>query len=512
MMTLFSIRPRHVSFTLLLASASLACAVHAADAADDLYARVDRITWGATPETLAQARKVGYEAWLQSQLEPPAKPVLPADVAEHIAALPISTVSAQQASVELRERIAQNKQTDDPDQQVQARREANRAMRDRGRQARERAVWLALYSPNQLQEHMTWFWMNHFNVWLNKGYVGTTLDDYEAQAVRPRSLGKFRDLLAATVRSPAMLVYLDNAASRNGKINENYARELLELHTLGVDGGYTQHDVQELARVLTGVGINLSGKPAKPKGPHAADLISEGLFEFNPARHAYGDKVLLGHTIKGRGWPEVEQALDILASHPATARHISRKLATFFVADTPPKALVDQLAQAYTQSEGDIAAVLRALFNSPAFSASLKTGKFKDPVHYVYSALRLALHDQPPLSNAQAVANLIDTLGQPLYGRLTPDGYPLTQNDWAGSGQLNTRFEAARTIAAATGSFYQKKDEPRPRMTLSRLSQAYPEPSVFSGWPAGSRDVIAQTRNLVDANTYLLAAPPFMRR
>ncbi|OZI74763.1 DUF1800 domain-containing protein [Bordetella genomosp. 12] len=511
MMTLSLPRPRHTLSALLLA-AGLAAQACAADVPDDLYARINRITWGATPETLAQARQQGYEAWLQNQLKPPARAALPPEVAARIAALPISSIPAAQAAVALRERIAQNKHIQDPDEQLQARREANRAMRERGQQARERAVWLALYSPNQLQEHMTWFWMNHFNVWLNKGYVGVTLDAYEAQALRPRSLGKFRDLLAATLRSPAMLVYLDNAASRDGKVNENYARELLELHTLGVDGGYTQRDVQELARVLTGVGINLSGKPAKPKGPHAAELISDGLFEFNPARHDYGDKVLLGHTIKGRGWAEVEQALDILASHPATARHISRKLATFFVADTPPQALVDQLTRAYQQSEGDIASVLRVLFNSPAFTASLKDGKFKDPVHYVYSSLRLALHDQPPLINAQAVATLIGTLGQPLYGRLTPDGYPLTQNDWSGSGQLNARFEAARAIAAATGSFYQAKDEARPRMKLSRLSQAYAEPSPFAAWPATSRDAIAQTRNVVDANTYLLAAPPFMRR
>ncbi|QII85594.1 DUF1800 domain-containing protein [Bordetella hinzii] len=500
-------RPRHALLALLLGASA-----HAADVPADLYARVDRITWGATPELLAQARQQGFEAWLQVQLKPSAQPALPPDVAARIAALPISTTDSAQAIVALRERSEADKRITDPDAQLQARRDTNKAIRERGEQARERAVWLALYSPNQLQEHMTWFWMNHFNVWLNKGYVGAVLDDYEARALRPRSLGKFRDLLEATLRSPAMLMYLDNAASRVGKINENYARELLELHTLGVDGGYSQRDVQELARILTGLGVNATGKPRRAKGPHAADLISDGLFEFNPAAHDYGDKALLGHAIKGRGWAEVEQALDILASHPATARHISRKLATFFVADTPPKALVDQLSRAFTQSDGDIAAVLRVLFNSPAFAASLKDGKFKDPVHYVYSSLRLALHDQPALSNARAVANLISTLGQPLYGRLTPDGYPLTQNDWAGSGQLNARFEAARAIAAAAGAFYRDKDQPMPRIKLSRLSEAYGQPSPFDQWPAASRDAIAQARSVTDANTYLLAAPPFMRR
>ncbi|WP_171962244.1 DUF1800 domain-containing protein [Bordetella trematum] len=495
-----------------LLAAAPAGRLRARTAGDDaLYARLNRITWGATPALMDTVRREGFERWLAGQLRPPATPELPDAVRRGIAALSISKKPSGELAQALYQRSVANKDTRDPDEQVRIRREILAAQREPAQQARERAAWLALYSPSQLQDQMTWFWMNHFNVWANKGAVGTLVDEYESQAIRPHALGRFRDLLAASLRAPAMLLYLDNHSSRAGKINENYARELMELHTLGVDGGYSQRDVQELARILTGVSVNLSGKPPRVKAALAEQLRQDGLFLFNPARHDFGDKTLLGKAIPGQGWPEVEQALDLLAAHPATARHISRKLATFFITDQPSETLVQELAEQYQRSKGDIAALLKHLFDSQAFTASLDQGLFKDPVHYVYSALRLALHDQPPITNPAAVVNLLQRLGQPLYGRLTPDGYGLRESDWNGSGQMNARFEVARTIALGAGVFYKEGEQRTPRVALTRLDQAYGADSPFARWPAAVSQAISAART-PDSNLYLLSAPPFMRR
>ena len=256
--------------------------------------------------------------------------------------------------------------------------------------------------------------------------------------------GRFRDLLGATVYHPAMLSYLDNYQNAAGHINENYARELMELHTLGVNGGYTQTDVQELARVLTGLGVNYTADTPKVKPALEKQYVRRGLFEFNPNRHDYGDKHILGQTVKGRGLAEVDEMLDRLARHPATAHFVSRKLALYFVSDAPSAALVDHMAQTWAQTDGNIAAVLQTMFASPEFAHSLGH-KFKDPVHYVVSSVRLAYGDKPIL-NAGPMLNWLNRMGEPLYGHQTPDGYGLTESAWASAGQLNTRFEIARAI------------------------------------------------------------------
>jgi uncharacterized protein (DUF1800 family) len=180
-----------------------------------------------------------------------------------------------------------------------------------------------------------------------------------------------------------MLRYLDNADNAAGHLNENYAREIMELHTMGVGSGYTQADVEALARILTGVGIDLKPEDPKLKPEQQAQLVREGAFEFNPARHDYGDKVFLGHTIKGRGLAEVDEAVEILVRHPATATHLARQIATYFVSESPPEALVQRMAQTFKTTDGDIAAVLATMIHAPEFAASLKPAvKFKDPVQY----------------------------------------------------------------------------------------------------------------------------------
>ncbi|GAB1579357.1 hypothetical protein BPNSA17_41900 [Bordetella petrii] len=334
--------------------------------------------------------------------------------------------------------------------------------------------------------------------------------------MRPRALGKFRDLLEATMRSPAMLLYLDNQANRADSGNENYARELMELHTLGVNGGYTQKDVQELARILTGLGVSYSKRPPRIDASLRVQVVQDGAFLFNPAKHDYGDKVLLGHRIKGRGLAEVEEAADILARHPATARHISLKLAQYFVADQPPEALVDTMAKTFQASDGDISQTLQVMFRSSAFAKSLQTGKFKDPVHYVYSAVRLAYAGLPPVSHVSAVKAWLTRMGQPLYGRVTPDGYPLAQSDWSGSGQMTIRFDAARQIATRPQTFYRSKNKSRNGTTVlppvPRLLDAYRDTGLFADLSPKTREVIEQAESVRDSNTYLLASPEFMRR
>ena len=310
-----------------------------------------------------------------------------------------------------------------------------------------------------------------------------------------------------------MLTYLDNAQNASGKINENYAREIMELHTMGVGSGYTQKDVQELARILTGVGIDTRPVDQSPKiGPQrAGDLIREGIFEFNPNRHDYGDKIFLGHVIRGRGFGEVEEALDILSRQPATARHISRELAVYFVSDTPPEALIQRMAATFTRTNGDIPQVLRTMFHSPEFATSLGT-KFKDPMHYVISAVRLAYPDQIVL-NTQPIQGWLNRLGEGLYNHETPDGYPMIAAAWNGPGQMDTRFEIAHTLGANSAGLF-KSDAPgavdAPRYPT--LRNALYDQGIAETLAPATRAVLTKADSAQAFNALFLSSPDFMRR
>jgi uncharacterized protein (DUF1800 family) len=361
--------PAAVSFLALTLAAPALAAPRPSSPSD--IALLNRIAWGANASSAADLASLGAERWLQRQLHPPTSDRLPAAAQAEIDALPISStpLATLVATMDAQNKAAN--QLTDPDQKKVAQTAYQAAMTALARQAATRELLRDLYSPDQLEEQMTWFWFNHFNVHQYKANLRILVGDYEETAIRPHALGRFRDLLEATLRHPAMLRYLDNADNAAGHINENYAREIMELHTMGVGSGYTQKDVQELARILTGVGIDANPEAPHLRPDHAADLVRDGLFEFNPNRHDYGDKLFLGHVIKGSGFGEVEQALDILARQPATATHVSRQLATYFVSDNPPPALVDRMAHAFQRSDGDIAAVLDTLFHAPEFRASL---------------------------------------------------------------------------------------------------------------------------------------------
>ena len=472
---------------------------------------LNRVTWGASTASAQQIAAVGIDRYIEQQLRPAAKPILPPEVQAQIDALTISQRPLDELVFELEAQRRANLAIKEPEQQKPAQQAYQRELTRLAREAAARAILRALYSPDQLQEQMTWFWMNHFNVFQYKNNIRAMLGDYEERAIRPHALGRFRALLGATARHPAMIRYLDNAQNAANRINENYARELMELHTLGVDGGYTQRDVQELARILTGVGLNLTQSAPTLPAARQALYVRQGLFEFNPNRHDFGDKHFLGQVVKGRGLAEVDEALDRLARHPSTARFVSRKLAVYFVSDDPPAALVERMARAFTASDGDIAVTLRAMFRSPEFAGSLGA-KFKHPAHYVISAVRLA-YDDKPILNTAPVINWLTRLGQGLYNRETPDGYPLTQAAWASPGQMTARFEVARAIGSGSaGLFRSEGPQPGERPAFPQLSNALYYRSLHTTLGPETRKALDQAASPQDWNTFLLSSPEFMKR
>ena len=422
-------------------------------------ALLDRLSWGVTASSAEHFRSVGLERWLAEQLHPPGNFVLPEAVKSQIAVMPDVNKFPFDIAVAFEAQAKSANQVVDPDQKKAAQQVYQGAMNDRAKQAAARTILSALYSPDQLRERMTWFWFNHFNVHQYKANIRILVGDYEDHAIRAHALGKFRDLLSATLHHAAMLRYLDNADNAAGHINENYAREIMELHTMGVGSGYTQADVEALAKILTGVGIDLKPEDPKLKPELQSQLVREGAFEFNPARHDYSDKVFLGHTIKGQGLAEVDEAVDILVHHPATATHLSRQIATYLVSDNPPDALVQKMAQTFKTSDGDIAAVLSTMIHAPEFTASLKPGaRFKDPVEYVFSAVRLA-YDDKVILNTAPIQGWLNRMGEGLFNHETPDGYSMASASWNGPGQMMVRFEIARSIGSGSAGLF-KPDVP----------------------------------------------------
>ncbi|UFP92777.1 DUF1800 domain-containing protein [Gloeobacter morelensis] len=437
----------------VLSGATSASAVAAQTAANAQVLHVlNRLGYGPRPGDIERVSALGVERYIQQQLWPETISE-PTALLSRLAGLESQRMSSAELARTFgpppgskqpatRRSIAPAS----PDELEQAREAYRQRLSGVARQAMQARLLRAVESPRQLQEVMTDFWFNHFNVYANKGLTRLWVGSYEQEAIRPNTLGRFSDLLAATARHPAMLFYLDNwqntgpgtpgAQGRRLGLNENYARELLELHTLGVDGGYSQSDVTELARVFTGWGLC----PAQR-------IASSGAFCFDASRHDPGDKVLLGLTIRGGGFEEGLQALDLLARHPATARRIAFKLAQAFVADAPPPALVGRLAARFDESGGDIRAVLATLFESPEFwnSRELFGAKFKTPYRYVVSAVRAT---GMPLEQPLALTGPLTQLGMPLFGCQTPDGYKNTRTAWLSPEAMTRRLSFATILAA----------------------------------------------------------------
>ena len=409
--------------------------------------RVDRATFGVDATALQQVGRLGYARWVDEQLHP--RPVAPpAAIGDRIAAMKI----AREPLVgRLREEAATKKTADavaDDERKKAAQQAYQKGLSLQADEAASRWLLLAVNSPNQVQERLVWFWLNHFSIAQGKANLRLFAGDYEA-TLRAHALGRFRDLLEAAATHPAMLRYLDNERNAAGQVNENFARELMELHTLGVDAGYTQADVQEMARVLTGLGVRVEPGDAKVKPQWQAQYVHEGVLEFNPNRHDQGTKNVLGQPVPSAGIGETHLILERLARHPATARHVSAQLAQYFVADTPPPALVDRMAQRWLATDGDIAQVMKVLLTSPEYDASLGR-RFKDPWLYVVSATRLA-YDGNVVVNPAPLLFALRQLGEPPFGRETPDGYPMSESAWASPGQMTTRFDIAKTLVGSNG-------------------------------------------------------------
>jgi len=467
-----------VAVAVTLAAARLAAhpaASAGAPAVDDaaLLHVLGRLTWGPRPGDLAALRTMGLERWLSLQLHPekiddralearlaefPTLRLSSAALVEGYEPPPAARRELQQHRAEL--------EAATPAERARLRREliARYAPRMKGtpqqvleeRQAAR--VLRACASERQLDDVLADFWMNHFNVYAQKGQVRYLLGEHE-RVVREHQWGRFEDLLLATARSPAMLFYLDNWLSttahpappagrrlrrfpapfppatraRRAGLNENYARELLELHTLGVDGAYTQQDVTEVARAFTGwtiVGLR-QGEPR---------------FAFDERRHDRGDKRVLGRVVRDGGEKEGREILHRLATHPATARHLALQLAQRFVADEPPPALVERAALVFLQTHGEIREVVRAIVTSPEFlSVQVRAAKVKTPLEYVVSAVRAS---GATVEDARALARRIGAMGMPLYLQQPPTGYKDTADAWVSTGSLLARLNLALDLAA----------------------------------------------------------------
>lgn len=404
----------------------------AAPTETDVMHLLNRTSFGPTPGEVQQIQRLGLDRYLQQQLNPESLPE-PKSLTRRLAQLNTLELSTTQLNQAFHPSAPQGDSRRPKPNPAFA-----RSVLQEATQAR---LLRSTQSPRQLQEVMVDFWFNHFNVHSGKGRTRIWLAAYEREAIRPNALGTFRDLLGATAQHPAMLFYLDNwlntapnspgAKGQFKGLNENYARELMELHSLGLGGGYSQADVESLARIFTGWSLQLNAK-ADPQ---------TSSFHFVPQRHDFGDKRFLGQIIPGRGEDEVRQALDLLARHPSTARHISYKLAQYFVADQPPDSLVDRLSQRFLATDGDISELLNLLFHSDAFwAAPYRNAKFKTPYQYLISILRLT--DRFP-ERSNLLTNLLQKSGMPLYGCLTPDGYQNTQAAWLSPDGLSRRLDFA---------------------------------------------------------------------
>jgi uncharacterized protein (DUF1800 family) len=436
---------------------------------------LNRIAFGARPGDVERVQKLGLKRYIDEQLHP--ERIADADLSARLKDLTTVGLSSREIQ-EMYERPAMEarrarKQNDGDKTPTPEMRDLQRKARSVVDELGEQKILRAVYSERQLEEVLADFWFNHFNVDARKGRTRTFLTEYERDAIRPHVLGRFRDLLGATAKSPAMLFYLDNwmSADPNGPhpaggggltpggrnsasfrgggvrpqgrrpgqgqnarkgLNENYGRELMELHTLGVDGGYTQKDVTEVARAFTGWTI------ANPR--------QGGGFVFEPRIHDPEQKIVLGHVIKaGGGQSDGEQLLDILAKHPSTAHFIATKLVRRFVSDTPPAGLVDRTAARFRQTDGDLREVMRTILTSPEFmAADVRGAKVKTPFDFVVSALRSTAAD---VADATQYVRALQQLGMPLYMCQPPTGYADTAEAWVNTGALVNRMNFAVRLA-----------------------------------------------------------------
>jgi len=569
-------RPGPTAFGLMIAVAStvLVLGQPAAQKSDDATAIhvLNRLGFGPTPTALERVKRMGVRAYVEEQLHP--ERIDDAAMTPRLSGFTTLTQTTRDlaedyflpAMMERREqqrRAAQNAgpSTDagatDPPGRTPEQMELARMQRTVIGELSQQRILRAAYSERQLEEVMVDFWMNHFNVFVGKGQVRLYLTEYERDAIRPRVLGKFRDLLGASAASPAMLFYLDNwqstaapnaptsaqpdrmraqphrrpvmrdpnairkpgqsprpfpapdaidstAANANGArpaamrrrgLNENYARELMELHTLGVDGGYTQTDVQEVARAFTGWTI------ATPR--------LGGTYRFEPRLHDAAEKVVLGHRIKaGGGRKDGEEVLDLLARHPSTARFIATKLARRFVADEPPSALVARAADRFKATDGDIREVVRVIVTSPEFLASQRA-KTKNPFEFVVSAVRVTRLE---VTNALPLVQSLRDLGMPIYGAQPPTGYSDKAEAWVNSGALLNRMNFAVALTSGQMRALRAGSIPYRTATPDDVRQELFASALGNDVSESTSATVAKATTAAQAVALTLGSPEFQKR
>ncbi len=472
---------------------------------------LQRLSFGVNGHLLDLVDAQGGErAWLEAQLRPGSDDGLPDDVARQVQGFRAHKDAIVPLVLDIERKRKDARILPDEAQRKAVLDGLRETANQMGREAQLELLWRETYTRWQLQELMTAFWLNHFSVFQAKSDVQLLAGDYINRAIRPNVFGSFRKLLQATARHPAMLRYLDNDRNAAGKLNENFARELLELHTLGVDGGYTQKDVQELARVLTGFGVQSSADPLRPGKPGSDAGRREGLLEYAPARHDFADKMLLGERLHSHGWAEFDEVLDRLARHPATIHHVSVQLATFLLGAAPDAELLEHMRATWVASDGDLRRLMLVVIDSPQFAASLQQG-FKGPQRYVVSALRLAYEDRPVL-NLQPALNWLNRMQQAPLARVTPDGYPLLSAAWMGSGQFATRFDIARQLGyGSVGLFRQEGSKSEEQPAFPQLATPFYYRAIEPGLSEGTRQSLSQARSPQEWTLLLLASPELMR-
>jgi uncharacterized protein (DUF1800 family) len=427
---------------------------------------LNRLAYGPRPGDLVEMRRIGVDAWISRQLHPERIPD------ERLRAR-LDRLAAAPLPIDLM-------LDDGSGRRVVPRLQSAKLVR-------------AIYSERQLEEVLVDFWMNHFNVFAAKGPVRFMVERYEREVIRAHAWGRFEDLLRATARSPAMLFYLDNwlsssaaapgAGARRRGLNENYARELMELHTIGVDAGYTQRDVTEVARCFTGWSI-IRPREDDPR------------FVFRRRLHDGGEKIVLGHRIASRGEEEGDEVLRLLARHPSTARLVSRKLARRFVADEPPASLVERAARVFEDTRGDIRQVVRSIVTSPEFFATASRGvKVKTPLEFVASAAR-ALDAE--VGDARALSRRLAQMGMPLYLQQPPTGYGDTAADWVSTSGLVARLNLGLDLASGR--------LPGVSVAAGRV------PSGLSAATRRTAEAAAPAADPVRLAGLLLGSPEFQRR
>lgn len=454
---------------------------------------LNRISYGATQQTSDEYNKKGKSEFLDGQLSSP-HPLLSRALQDKLDSLTITKKSAEEI---IHEWQATRKAVfDSPSGPTRL--NASQQLRKRGQKIAEEArlynILLATYSSAQLKELMTWFWINHFNVFGNKSpIINWSINDFSNNVIRKNSLGNFKTLLSLSIRHPTMLSYLDNTKNKNLRANENFAREILELYSLGVNGGYSQNDVQEFSRILTGWGLATTHIQDN-QSTQAEKAYSPGT-HFNSLQHDYGDKQFLGHLIKGAGANELDQAIDIIIRHPSCSKFIAGKIASYFMGSPPSPTLLESLSASFRESNGSISDVLRTLIDSKEFSLSLNQN-YKDPYRFITSSIRL-IYGNRLIGSPEKLTVWLKSMNQSQFGLTTPDGYSLVSNTWIGAGAFNNRISVAQGIIRQA-----KKDKALNAELMISLPQRY----ALSNETASS---IAKASTNEEALLLFLLSPEF---